>query len=102
MGHWNSCEDDLGKLFDSEAEMCRAHGVNPNTYNKRKQNGLPIKHCLAQPKKRAITYKGQSYKSLRDCCLRKNVSYGNVYKNVTYRGYTISEAIDKELERKDR
>ena len=92
------CEDFLGNIFNSEAEMCRYHGVAPQTYNYRKLHGLPLITCLSPvPKKEIFLFHGKEYKSFRNCCVLNNISYEKAYKKVLRKGLSPEEVIDEAL-----
>ena len=92
------CEDYLGNIFNSEAEMCRYHGVSPQTYNYRKLHGLPLKTCLSPvPPKKVFVFHGKAYKSFRDCCVSNNVSYRKAYEKVIRKGLSPEKVIDDAL-----
>ncbi len=93
------CEDHLGNIFDSEAEMCKFHGVEPNTYNWRKHQGMPLSSCLRPAADRGVIYKGKKYKNLSQCCIEYNVPYATVYQRMQ-RGQTLDFCINVLLEKK--
>ena len=96
----NYCEDHNGILYESESEMCRAHGVNFGTYQSRRDKGLPIKACLTpyqNPFKEgnAFIYKNKEYKSLKACCDDLGILYHSVYQQINRNGLSPTAAIDK-------
>lgn len=105
MGHWFICEDPEGNIYNSEAEMARAHGVLPSTFNQRKLNGLPLKSCLKpcvhapRKEKEYFIFQGQQYHSLRDCCIKLDIPYKTVYYFISKYKLSPEKAIKKQLNR---
>lgn len=101
MGYWFTCEDPEGNIYESEAEMARAHGVIPSTFNSRKRKGLPLKSCLkpyirpTKKEKKSFVYKGVRYKSLRDCCIKLNIPCSTVYYFIERYEIAPEKAVDK-------
>lgn len=96
----NLCIDHNGKIYESESEMCKAHGVSLSLYQSRRKNGLPLKNCLTPYKNpysqgKTFTYNGKQYRSLKTCCDKLNILYHSVYQQINRNGLTPTEAIDK-------
>lgn len=103
MGYWYECKDLDDKYYRNEAEMARAHGVKPNTFNYRKLNGLPLEDCL-KPCKNPFTngdgyfeYNDKKYNSLRACCKQLEVPYSTIYHRIVVKGMSPKEALDMSL-----
>ncbi len=96
----NYCEDHNGIIYDSESEMCRAHGVSLGTYQSRRDKGLPIKSCLTPYKNpfskgKHFYYKDKEYKSMKACCDDLGILYHSVYQQINRNGLSPTDAIDK-------
>ncbi len=96
----NMCEDYNGVIYESESEMCKAHGVPLSVYQYRRDKGLPIKACLTPYKnpfsdKDGFHYKNKKYRSLKACCDTLEISYHSVHQQINRNGLTPEKAIDK-------
>ncbi|MBE6021890.1 MAG: hypothetical protein E7231_01500 [Cellulosilyticum sp.] len=107
-GTYRECFDDNGVAYSSEAEMARAHGVLPSTFNKRKLDGAPLSVCLKPYKspfnngKDYFVYKEKRYKSLRACCMELEISYSAVANRIRREYCSPAEAIKSVLEKKSK
>lgn len=100
----HKCIAPNGKLYSSEAQMAKAYGVLPATFNRRKQNGLPLTICLKSfqrttKSKMQFIYQGKTYHSIRDCCIKLNISYKTIYYFISRYNLTPKSAIQKYLTR---
>ncbi len=105
-GTYRECFDDNGVAYSSEAEMARAHGVLPSTFNRRKLNGAPISSCLKPYQnpynngKDYFVYKRKRYRSLRACCITLDISYSAVANRISREHCSPTKAIDFMLKKK--
>lgn len=61
------CTDHLGNEFPSISAMCRFHGVNHNSFQRKHAKGLPLKECLSAEKQRwqaCLDWAGREYPSI--------------------------------------
>ena len=105
-GTYRECFDNNGTAYSSEAEMARAHGVHPSTFNRRKLDGAPLETCLKPYKspfnkgRDYFVYKRKRYRSLRACCITLDISYSAVANRISREHCSPTKAIDVTLERK--
>lgn len=93
-----------GEWYPDMKTFCAMFGITYNTvftYRKRKRCSTEeaIAHCLeAGPKNTKFVYRGQTYPSVKDCCVAVGVPYNAVKARCCRTGCTAEDAIDYYLE----
>lgn len=84
-------KDYNGKIFRSEKEMCKHHGVNYDTYQDRKFAGWSLYRCLTN-KQLYLDHLGNRFASKREMCRHWCVPF-TTYEKRQAKGYSIEECL---------
>ena len=102
--------DHLGNTYNSMRDMCKAYGIDINTYCRRREKGLSVKDALTQkmrahkspaPKKDRTDHEGGVFPTVREMLDHWNIGQ-STYANYRKRGFSAPDAIKKILEKKHR
>ena len=88
------CQDHLGTIYKSEAEMCRHWGVSCNAYEKRRKRGFSVEKALTYSNDRFACqdHLGNTYKNHRELCKHWGISIATFRARIS-RGYSLEEAL---------
>lgn len=88
------CQDHLGIIYKSDAEMCRCWGVNYNAYKERRKRGFSVEKALTYTNNRFLCtdHLGNTYKNQYELCKYWGISI-KTFRARIGRGYSLEEAL---------
>ena len=95
MSRSKTCSDHLGNKYNSVKEMCRAYGINYNTFGARMRLGWDLKQALtadASAVKACSDHLGNKYNSINDMCKAYGINSQTLRERIKL-GWTLEQAL---------